>query len=465
MLPPSNPEPTPASESPQPPVTPATPVTPVRPVSARRSTAGRWVVGLAGLLIAFSLGIGVGRGGAFGGDVIVPGPTASPTDQAATSPSASGTAADLALIDEAWQTLHQNYVDRADLDDQALAYAAIKGMTAAVGDTGHTVFMTPAERAAEQSQLSGSYVGIGVRVDTTTDGRPIIVGVFDGSPAAQGGLKVGDIIESVDGKPTAGQNVNDAISSIRGQAGTTVTLGILSAADGVTRSITLTRAAVPLKPVSWTIVPGTHTGLLRLEQFSNGAADAVVAALKAMKDQGVDRLVFDLRGDPGGFVNEAVGIASQFLTSGNVYIERDANGKETPHPVSSDGVAPTLPLVVLVDHDTASSAEILAGALQDAKRATIVGVTTFGTGTVLGEFGLKDGSALRIGTVEWLTPSGRQIWHQGISPDVVVEQPTSAPLLTPDDVRSMTAAQAAATGDTQLNRALFLVSQATPPTS
>ena len=176
------------------------------------------------------------------------------------------------------------------------------------------------------------------------------------------------------------------------------------------------------------MVPGTTTALVRLEQFSSGAADAVVEALEAAREAGAERIVLDLRGNPGGYVNEAVGVASQFLTDGIVYVERNADGETTDHEASDGGVATDLPLVVLVDGNTASSSEIVSGALQDHGRATIVGETTFGTGTVLGEFELADGSALRVGTTEWLTPDGRRIWHEGIAPDVSV--------VLPDDVEA-----------------------------
>ena len=169
------------------------------------------------------------------------------------------------------------------------------------------------------------------------------------------------------------------------------------------------------------------------------------------------RLVFDLRGNPGGYVNEAVAIASEFLASGDVYKERNAQGEEQTAAVKPGGIATTIPMVVLVDKGSASSAEIVSGAIQDAGRAELVGETTFGTGTVLGEFELADGSALRIGTVEWLTPKGRVIWHQGITPDVAVERPAETIPVVPDDLTSMTAAEAKKIADPQLARALRLV--------
>jgi carboxyl-terminal processing protease len=223
----------------------------------------------------------------------------------------------------------------------------------------------------------------------------------------------------------------------------------------------MVRADVAVAPVSWTMVPGTHTAFIRLDQFSSGAADNLKAVLGEVRKAGADRLILDLRGNPGGYVNEADAVASQFLKSGTVFIERAADGHETTHSVAPGGLATDLPLVVLVDGGTASSSEIVSGALQDAGRAQIVGIKTFGTGTVLGEFVLSDGSALRVGTVEWLTPKGRRIWHQGITPDVVVERASDVAAIDPDAVAKMTAAQVDALADAQLARGLSLVTAIT----
>jgi len=172
----------------------------------------------------------------------------------------------------------------------------------------------------------------------------------------------------------------------------------------------------------------------------------------------------DLRGNPGGYVNEADAVASQFLKNGTVFVERSADGKETTHPVTPGGTATDLPLIVLVDGGTASSSEIVSGAIQDAGRAQIVGIKTFGTGTVLGEFPLTDGSALRVGTVEWLTPSGRRIWHEGITPDVIVERATDVAPLDPEAVAKLTPAEVESIKDPQLARALSLVADVSAPT-
>lgn len=454
MLPPTDPDqippdPTTTQASPTipPPPAPGPSSTPWTAAGGRRGPWLRRAVIAAALVATFTVGIGVGRVTplTFSGD-----PTAS----------GSTSAAEFDLIRQAWETLHREYVARAELDDRALAYGAIDGLAKAVGDTGHTSFLTPEERAAQRSELSGSYVGIGIRLDAAEDGRPLVVGVFKDSPAEAAGILSGDIIESVDGKSTTGHDLDEVASWIRGEAGSTVELTVRTGAAGPPRDATITRADVPIVPVSWTIVPGSRTALLRLDSFSHGSADEVVEALKAIEADGADRLILDLRGNSGGFVGEAEGIASQFIGSGDVFVERDADGKETRHKVSPGGVALELPLVVLVDGATASAAEILSGALQDAGRATIEGVTTFGTGTVLGEFALTDGSALRIGTVEWLTPKGRRIWHEGIAPDVVVERASDVVPVTPDDVRDLTPAAVDSIKDPQLARALALVASA-----
>jgi carboxyl-terminal processing protease len=441
--------PTQPTPDPEPPgATSLTPGPSQAPVSSaagrgRRTAAIGAVVGLA-LVVTFTAGIGVGR-------------LVGSTSAAAPNPGAAGTT-DFGLIREAWDTLHQQFVGRDELDDRALIYGAIEGMTDAVGDTGHTDFMTPEERKQRNESLSGSYVGIGVRIEPDDSGLPRIDGVFEGSPAEAAGLVVGDVIVAVDGRSTDGVTMDEVAGWVRGEAGTTVEVTVRPGTTGPERTVSMVRADVPVQPVSWTLVPGSTTALVQLEQFSNGAADDMVEALKAARTAGATRIVLDLRGNPGGYVNEAVGVASQFLSSGLVYIERNAADERTEHAVSPDGVATDLPIVVVVDNDTASSAEIVSGALQDAGRATIVGETTFGTGTVLGEFDLSDGSALRVGTVEWLTPSGRRIWHEGIAPDVSIALPDGVDPLSPADVARLTAAAVGSIDDAQLAKALEVVS-------
>jgi carboxyl-terminal processing protease len=214
--------------------------------------------------------------------------------------------------------------------------------------------------------------------------------------------------------------------------------------------------------VTWQQLPGTTIAHLRITAFSQGISQELQKALTDIQKQGMTAVILDLRNDPGGLLDEAVNTASQFLSSGNVLEEKNAQGRITPVPVKPKGMATDLPMVVLINGGTASAAEITAGALQDAHRATLVGETTFGTGTVLNEFHLSDGSALLLATEEWLTPAGRVIWHKGIAPDVTVSLPANTAPLIPEAERGMTTDQLHASGDEQLLRAMDVLS---PPAS
>ena len=165
------------------------------------------------------------------------------------------------------------------------------------------------------------------------------------------------------------------------------------------------------------MIPGTQIADVRLSGFSDGVTKQLTSDLQALQTQGAKGIILDMRNNPGGLLNESVGVASQFLSSGSVLEEKDAQGNISQTPVKPGGVATSIPLVVLINNNTASAAEIVAGALQDAGRAKLVGEITFGTGTVLNEFPLPDGSAMFLATQEWLTPKGRVIWHVGITPD------------------------------------------------
>jgi carboxyl-terminal processing protease len=197
--------------------------------------------------------------------------------------------------------------------------------------------------------------------------------------------------------------------------------------------------------------------------FSKGVSQDLKQALTEIRKQGLTGIILDLRNDPGGLLNEAVGVASQFLSNGNVALEQDAQGRTNPIAVQPGGLATTLPVVVLINQGTASGAEIVAGALQVAHRATLVGEQTFGTGTVLNEFKLSDGSVLLLATEEWLTPNGHLIWRQGIVPDVVITLPLNTSLLLPELERNMSSGQLRSSGDQQLLRALVLLTHLKNP--
>ena len=217
---------------------PTAPVVPAAPPRRRLRGAIRPAILGAAFAVTFGVGIGVGRVP----DLVTSG-------AAAASPAASP-GNELALVDEAWNKLHQNYVDAANLDDQKLAYAAIDGMTNAIGDTGHTEFMTPEERASRRSSLSGSYAGIGAEVDTSPEGLPMVVGVFRGSPAEKAGLHAGDIVLTIDGTTTKGETLDESVGRVRGKPGTTVELTVRNGADGPVRTVDIVRADVHIDPVT-----------------------------------------------------------------------------------------------------------------------------------------------------------------------------------------------------------------------
>ncbi len=366
---------------------------------------------------------------------------------------------DFALISEAWNLIEANYVDQQAVTGTTLVYGAINGMVLALGDTGHSRFQTPEMRRSEQIGLSGEFEGIGAWVDFR-NGYVTIVAPFDGSPAEAAGLKPGDVVLAVDSEDMTGQTLDQVIGRILGPAGTDVTLTIFRPETGDTTDYTITRAKIQIHNVTWETIPGTNVAVLRISQFSGGVTDDVKTALREMKDQGVEGVILDLRNNPGGLLNEAVDTASQFLSDGNVLLEQDAQGNQQAIRVKTGGLATDLPMVVLINAGSASASEIVSGAIQDAGRAQIVGQTTFGTGTVLQEFPLSDGSSLLLATQEWLTPGGRVIWHQGIEPDITVDQPISTSLIVPDAVRDMTSEQLQATEDLQFLRALELLQQA-----
>ncbi|MCL5097300.1 MAG: S41 family peptidase [Candidatus Omnitrophica bacterium] len=370
----------------------------------------------------------------------------------------SSAVSDFRLISEAWNIIERHYVDHAAAKPRTLTYGAISGMVDSLGDTGHSTFLTP-EMVKQVNEFErGHYQGIGAEVQIK-EGHVVIVAPIDGSPAQQAHLQPGDMILKVDDRDITGLPLSQVVARISGPPGTKVTLTILNPVTGKTRDVTLVRASIELDEITWQLLPGTQVVQLRIASFNEGVADNLKKALIEIKREMPIGLVLDLRNNPGGILNEAIATASQFLTNGNVLLEKNAKGKIKPIPVKIGAELPNLPMVVLVNGGSASAAEIVAGALQDAKRAPLVGETTFGTGTVLSEFPLSDGSALLLAIQEWLTPDGHTIWHKGITPNVTIALPPNVVPLYPEAERDMTAAQLEASKDDQLLRAINMLTQ------
>jgi len=360
------------------------------------------------------------------------------------------------LMTQAWNIIKRNYADRSVTDNQTLTYGAISGMVDALGDTSHSRFLSPQMVKEENNFIQGQFEGIGALMQLK-DTHIVVLAPYDGSPAQKAGLKPGDILLKVNGEDITGQTLSQVVGKVLGPAGTTVTLTIADPVTGETRDLTITRARIDLKNVTYHMLPGTTIGHLRIAAFSQGVTKEVASALQDLQQQGATGLVLDLRRNPGGVLDESVGVASQFLKSGNVLLEKDANGNIKPVPVIDGGVATDLPMVVLIDQGTASASEIVAGALQDGQRAKLIGEKTFGTGTVLLQFPLSDGSSILLATKQWLTPSGQVIWHQGINPTEIVSLPANIGNLLPETEKTMTPQQLKDSQDTQLLRAIQLL--------
>ncbi|HRW11134.1 MAG TPA: S41 family peptidase [Caldilineaceae bacterium] len=354
---------------------------------------------------------------------------------------------------QAWGIIQDHFVDRAILDSKTLTYGAIEGLVRALGDEGHTTFLTAEELERQRSDMAGSFFGIGAQLGVR-DGLPIIVAPFDGSPAAKAGIKAGDIILGVDGEDVTTSSLDDIVERVRGPEGTEVTLTVLHEDATASEEITVVRGEIKVAAVSWTMLPESKVAFLRLSQFSANAQSEIVDALQEIEAAGAEGVIVDVRNNPGGLLAQAVGVTSQFLERGNVLQEESATGRRRAFRVQRGGVAQDIPMVVLINPGSASSAEIFAGAVQDHERGQLIGETTFGTGTVLQSFELDDGSALLLGTSQWLTADGRLIRKQGIAPDIEVTLGPDGELLTPDTVRDMTATELTESGDTQLLTAI-----------
>ncbi len=363
---------------------------------------------------------------------------------------------------EVWDLVHDHFIDRETLGTTELEYGAIQGMVSALGDEGHTTFLTPEELARHQSDISGRFAGIGALVGVK-DGLPVIITPFDSSPAELAGIKAGDLIMEVDGQDVTSWSLGEVVDRIRGEEGTEVVLTILRPDLEQSLEIPITRGEISVAAATWAMVPGTDVALIRLSRFSASADEEMAAAIREAKAAGATGLILDVRNNPGGLLDQAIRVTSQFLEDGNVLQEEDAQGHRKAYPVKQGGLATEIPLVVLTNQGTASSAEIFAGAIQDHGRGLVVGETTFGTGTVLRTFTLNDGSALMLGTSQWLTADGRLIRKQGIEPDIVVELPAGAQQLLPGELEGLTPTEVLDSGDNQMLRALELL-EAPPAT-
>ena len=356
----------------------------------------------------------------------------------------------LKLYAEALDTVQEDYVDGEDVDSKKQTYGAIKGMLDSLGDEGHTRFQTPKEAENNREGLSGTYVGIGVQL-STVDEDIVVAAPIEGSPADEAGIESGDVVVAVDGKDVREKDSSEIVEVVKGKKGTSVEVTVRR--DGKERDFRMERAEIRSPVASWYRIPDSEVAHVRLTSFSDDSAAELSRVLDEARAAGAKRFILDLRDNPGGRLDQALKMAGEFLETGKiVYIREDASGEREKVEVERNAEAIDAPLVVLVNGGSASSSEILAGALRDNDRATVVGQTTFGTGTVLSEFELNDGSSILLGVAEWLTPNGDFIRDTGIDPDIRVKLGKDTEPVTPAQAKDMSAEEIL-DGDAQLRRA------------
>jgi len=322
------------------------------------------------------------------------------------------------------EQLQARYYKRIDV--AKLGLASIDGMLASLKDP-WTVYLTAEEMRQFTEVTEGKYSGVGASLEKK-DQRLLIVTVFDGSPAQKAGLKPGDQIIAVDGRPTADLSLQSSIAYIKGKAGTTVTLRVVPADGGKPRAVTIVRRQIhiPLTTAKTLTSSGRRVAYIELTQFSEGAGAQVAADLRKAVRDGASAVVFDLRDNGGGLLTEAVDVASDFIVSGPIV---STQGLHSPRQVlkAEGGHVTLLPVVLLVNGFTASASEIVTGALQDYHRAVVVGTRTFGKGLVQNIVNLPGGAALKLTTAIYLTPNGRDINKRGITPDELVRDNPKKP--------------------------------------
>lgn len=324
----------------------------------------------------------------------------------------------LELVDQAWNAIVQNYVEPAKINSDNLSRGAVKGIMDALNDP-YSAYLDPETYKLFQSDLQGKFEGIGAEVALNSDAKPVIIAPLDQSPAAKAGIKTGDIILAVNGKPTDGMSLVEVVLNVRGPAGTSVTLTILHEGDTVPVDIEIVRTQIESPSVNWEMKG--DIAYIRIFQFGERTNDEFNSALQSIDLKNTAGIILDLRSNPGGLVPAVVDVASHFIKEGVVLTLVNNKGERTSESVHPNGVFTDLPMVVLVDQYSASGSEVLTGALRDHKRATIAGTKTFGKGSYDIDIPLQDGSDIYLTVGRWLTPDGQLIEGQGIEPDYVLD--------------------------------------------
>ena len=390
--------------------------------------------------LAVSAGVLVGAGLTFVGGVLAdrePAPSAAAPVRAATA----GSFTDHRLLDEVVARVRREYVE--PVQDAKIEQAAVEGVVSSLDP--HSAFLTAAEYDEMRVNTAGSYSGVGIEV-SAQDGKVVVVAPIEGSPAARAGVRSGDVVLAVDDQPVSPTRLNETIDRMRGNVGSHVRLAVGRGGEPEPFVFDLERSEVHVHTVRAEPLRGGY-GYVRITQFSDSTPadlDQALAELTVSASKPLRGLVLDLRGNPGGVLESAVGVADEFLDAG-VIVRADGRTPDSRFEMDAtagDALAGA-PVVVLVDGGSASGSEIVAGALRDHGRATLMGERTFGKGSVQTVIPLRDGQALKLTTSKYFTPSGASIHEKGIEPDVVLANLPKAPEVPPQTMMKDSAVQTA----------------------
>ncbi len=327
---------------------------------------------------------------------------------------------DFSLFWEAWKKLEDKFVDKRKLNTQEMIYGAISGMVKSLDDP-YTVFLKPEDTERFMEDVKGSFEGVGMEIGIRK-GQLQVIAPLEGTPAQKAGLRAGDIIMKVNGKPTTDMTIEEAVNLIRGPKGTEVTLTILREEWGETKDIKIVRGVIEIPSLKWELKEN-NIAYLKLYNFTEKAAfDFNKAAIEILASP-AEKIILDLRNNPGGYLEVAQNIAGWFLLKGEIVaIEEFGGGKErNEYKAEGNAKLSTYPIVVLINKGSASGSEILAGALRDNRQVLLIGETSFGKGSVQELEKLRGGSSLKITIAKWLTPKGESISDKGLEPDIKVE--------------------------------------------
>lgn len=329
---------------------------------------------------------------------------------------------DLSLLWSVWRLLGKNYIEPEKLQVQTMLHGIVAGAVESLDDP-YTVFMTPKENKDFQDSLSGELQGIGAEL-TQKDDLIVVVAPLNGSPAQKAGLQPEDIITAVDDESTEGKNLTEVVGSIRGPKGSSVKLSVFRQGESDVFTLEIVRDDITVPSTEYEVLETASgsVGYIVLNQFALHSTEELEQALASFEGKNIKGIVLDVRYNGGGYLERAVDVVSMFLSQGNVVSVVRREGEPDVHDVYGNPLDAVTPMAVLINAGSASASEIVAGALQDHGRATIIGKKSFGKGTIQEIFELPGGSSLRMTIAKWLTPNGRDLGKEGVEPDIDVDR-------------------------------------------